>query len=89
MWDYDHELIPESLNIWFNKIPCHRYETRFVMKGKLTPCIVKSLKFGFRSFKCQGTNILNQLNDLEIYTNSQSRCSFLKKLKNDLIDLYI
>ena len=23
MWDYDHVLIPKSLNLWFNKIPCH------------------------------------------------------------------
>ena len=36
MWDYDHNLIAKSLNIWFNKIPSHNYETRFVTKGKLT-----------------------------------------------------
>ena len=51
MWDYDHELIPKSLNVWFNKTPCHNYKTRFVTKGKLTPGKFNTQKFGFRSFK--------------------------------------
>ena len=70
------------------KYPCHRYKTRFVTKGKLAPCNIKTLKFEFRSFKHQGTNILNQLKYLKIYSDTKSKVSFLRYLKNDLIDLY-
>ena len=88
MWDYDHDLIPKSLNIWFNKTSCHKYNTRFVAKGKLTPCAFKRNKFGIRSFKREGTTFLNQLKDLDIYTESKSKISFLGKLKNTLINIY-
>ena len=84
MWDYDHDLIPKSLNIFFNKVPCHKYKTRFVTKGKLSPCNVKSTRFDVRSFKFEGTNVLNQLKDLDIKT----RCSFLKKLRSELLNCY-
>ena len=88
MYDYDHNLIPKSLNIWFNKIPCHNYETRFVAYGKLTPCIVKSTKYGVRSFRFEGTNVLNELKDMEIYTTAKTKMFFLTKLKSELINLY-
>ena len=88
MWDYDHNLIPSSLNIWFNKIPCHDYETRFVTKGKLTPCVVKSTKYGLRSFRYQGRNILNELKDMDIYTTAKAKSYFLKNIKAELLNAY-
>ena len=88
MWDYDHNLIPKSLNIWFNKTPSHNYETRFVTKGKLTPCIVKSRKYGVRSFRFEGTNVLNDLKDMNIYTTAKTKTYFLKKFKSELINIY-
>ena len=89
MWDYDHGVIPKSLNVWFNKIPCHKYKTRFVAKGKIVPLISKTRTFGFRSFKHQGANILNQLKDLQFYTSSKSKNTFLNSLKSSLIGLYM
>ena len=88
MWDYDHNLIPKSLNIWFNKTPSHNYETRFVTKGKLTPCIVKSRKYGVRSFRFEGTNVLNDLKDMAIYTTAKTKTYFMKKFKSELINIY-
>ena len=39
------------------------YNTRFVTKGKLTTCSINIYTYEFRSFKHQGTHILNGLND--------------------------
>ena len=88
MWDYNHNSIPKSLNIWFNKTPCHNYETRFVTKGKLTPCIVKSRKYGVRSFRFEGTNVLNDLKDMAIYATAKTKTYFVKKFKSELINIY-
>ena len=85
MWDYDHDIIPSSLKIWFNKTPLHKYKTRFVSKGKLAPCISKTEKFGVRSFKFQGRNILNQLKDLDIYTTSKTKWTFIKNSKANFL----
>ena len=87
MWDYDHELIPKSLNIWFNK-PSHSYSTRFVKQGKLTPCIYNTTKFGLYSFRYEGTQLLNQLKNEQIYINSNSRKEFINKLKKEIISNY-
>ena len=85
MWDYDHDLIPQSLKVWFNKTS-HKYKTRFVTKGKLSPSDVKTTKFGIRSFKHHGTHILNQLKDLDLYNTSKTKGSFMKKLKIELLN---
>ena len=76
MWDYDHNQIPTALNTFFNKTPNHSYRTRFVSKGKLTPCVYKSVQFGRNSFRCEGTKILNELKDDPLYLNSKSRKYF-------------
>ena len=88
MWDYDNDVIPSSLNVWFSKIPRHNYQTRFVTKGKLQPCNIKTKKYGIRSFKYEGTLFLNQLKDLDFYESSVTKRSFLDKLKTSLLDLY-
>ena len=49
---------------------------------------LKIEQFGVRSFKFQGRNILNQLKDLDIYTTSKTKWTFMKKLKGELLDLY-
>ena len=58
MWDYDHDKIPKSLNVWFNKKPKHSYGTRFVTQGKLTPCNYKTTKFGIIHFEMKEQNYL-------------------------------
>ena len=88
MWDYDHNLLPKSLNTWFNKIPSHPYGTRFVKKGKLTPVNFKTTRYGINSFRYEGTNILNILKDEPIYTNSKSKKEFVAKFKHEIIASY-
>ena len=88
MWDYDHNLIPKSLNIWFNKKPTHSYRTRFVKKGKLTPVVYKTTLFGMNSFRYEGTKILNLLKDEALYINSISKKDFISKLKSEIIRSY-
>ena len=48
MWDYDHDLIPQSLKVWFNNNSHHKYKTRFVTKGELSPSDLKTMRFGIR-----------------------------------------
>ena len=88
MWDYDHDTIPPSLKIWFN-VPNHKYGTRFVSKRKLTPCVVNTYRYGIKSFKYQGKNILNQLKDLDIYTRFQNQKHiYQKNSKTELLSFY-
>ena len=88
MWDYDHGEIPKSLNTWFNKKPNHSYFTRFVKQGKLKPCDYKSTKFGIHSFRFEGTNLLNELKNEQVYLNSKSRKVFTTTLKREIIRNY-
>ena len=88
MQDYDNNLLPKSLNTWFNKIPSHPYGTRFVKRGKLTPVNFKTTRYGINSFRYEGTNILNILKDERIYTNAKSKKEFIAKLKHEIIASY-
>ena len=87
MWDYDHDMIPKSLNTWFKK-PNHSYNTRFVTQKKISPCLFNSTKFGMHSFRNEGTNILNLLKDTKLYTESKTKKSLTIKLKNEIINSY-
>ena len=86
MWDYDNELIPSTLNVRFNKIALHKYKTRFITTGMLSPYVLETEKYGIRFFKYQGTTLLNQKKDLDYYSNSATKYSFIEKLRNDLLD---
>ena len=88
MWDFDHDVIPKSLNSWFNKKPNHSYFTRFVKQGKLKPCEYNTTKFGIHSFRYEGTQLLNKLKDEKVYTNSKSRIDLTTKLKSEIIRNY-
>ena len=50
MWELDHDKIPKSLKIWFEK-PKHSYNTRFMRKGKIRPIKYNTKKFGKYSFR--------------------------------------
>lgn len=87
MWDYDHDKIPKSLNNWFHKTN-HLYRTRFATRGKLQPCVYSTKKFGIHSFRYEGTHVLNILKDTILYTNSNSKQIFMKKLKVNILTSY-
>ena len=81
MCGYDHDEIPKPLNSWFKK-PNHSYFTRFAKQGKLKPSDYNTTQFGTHSFHYEGTQLLNELKDEQVYTNSKSRKDFTTKLKN-------
>ena len=87
MWEYDHEIIPKSLNACFKK-PSHSYNTRFARQRKITPCLYNTKKFGIHSFRHEGTQILNALQDTGLYNGSFSKKDFINKFKNEIIKAY-
>ena len=89
MWDYDHDILPPSLKTYFKKANIvHNYRTRSASKGSLYCSKVNTSKFGIKSFKYQGVKILNDLKDMCIYQNANSKSKFIKELKSDLLSSY-
>ena len=90
MWDYDHNVLPTSLSSYFKKANLiHNYKTRSATRGKLYHSKVNTVKYGMKSFKHQGVNILNNLKNLDLYNNTYSKSKFLKDLKSNLILKYM
>ena len=88
MWDYDHEILPESLKMNFKKANLvHNYSTRTASRGGLYH-VVNTIKHGIKSFKYQGVKILNDLKTMNIYKNSVRKSKFMKELKSDLLSTY-
>ena len=81
MWDYDHGIIPPSLNVLFRRTnTVHNYKTRGTAGGNLYYTKVNSTKYGVCSFKYQGIHILNSLKKLNIYKDTQSKKKFVKAI---------
>ena len=90
MWDYDHNTLPLSLQDYFKRVNLvHNYSTRSSVKGKLYCSKVNTVKHGIKSFKYQGTKILNNLKNLNIYQNTGIKHKFLKDLKLLLLSEYL
>ena len=87
MWELDHDKIPKSLKIWFEK-PKHSYNTRFMRKGKIRPIKYNTNKFGKYSFRYEGYKILNLLKDESIYMESTTKKSLQTKLKLEIFKNY-
>ena len=86
MWDYDHDIIPSSLKDLFKRSNIvHKYGTRGATRGNLYYSKVNTTKYGINSFKYQGIQILNNLQDLGIYKDAQIKFKFLKTSKLNLI----
>ena len=90
MWDYDHDIIPSSLKDLFKRSNIvHKYGTRGATRGNLYYSKVNNTKYGINSFKYQGIQILNNLQDLRIYKDAQIKSKFLKTFKVNLISEYV
>ena len=90
MWDYDHNILPSSLTECFTRSSrVHNYFTRGALRGNLHHKKVNTLKFGIKSFKYQGIQILNNLKKLDIYCNTNIKSKFLKHYKAYLFSKYI
>ena len=90
MWDYDHDIIPSSLKDLLKRSNIvHKYGTRGATRGNLYYSKVNTTKYGINSFKYQGIQILNNLQDLSIYKDAQIKSKFLKTFKLNLISEYV
>ena len=89
MWDLDHDTLPTTLSSYFKKCNLiHQYNTRTAGDGKFHIKKTNTKRYGLNSLQVQGSIILNNLKDLDIYKNAYSKKSFLNKLKNQLLEKY-
>ena len=89
MWDYDHGNLPESLNTLFTRrSDVHSLNLRNTRNQRLYTATKKNTKFGSNSFSKIGSQLLNDLKDLNIYNESNSRNVFMMKYKKILINNY-
>ena len=75
MWDVDHNDIPEVMHFPIN----------FLSKNAILHNINNNT---LKSFLVQGSLLLNDLKDLDIYNNSQFKNVFLRKLKLRFLENY-
>ena len=62
MWDYDHKSLPAALTQKFTRLDnIHNVKTRGAVKGNLYLPKVNTTRYGMKSFKYQGVEILNNL----------------------------
>ena len=88
LWDLDHDEMPEALSSYFTPInEIHRYETRLAASNMYLVKNANTLH-GRISFQINGTKILNDLKNTELYNNSWNKQIFLKALKKSVIDHY-
>ena len=89
MWDYEHNTLPNSLFCLFKKRnEIHNYNTRSAHAGKLSVNKSNTKRYGLKSFHVQGSKILNNLLDEELYKESKSKSSFLRNFKKRLLENY-
>jgi len=89
MWDYDHDILPPSLNVYFTKVnQIHNYSTRAASKGSLFYDKINTTTFGIRSFKYQGLKVFNDMLSMDGYQNIKNKNLFMKKIKNELLSTY-
>ena len=86
MWDYDHNMLPLPQIQCFTSI--HNYKTRSALRGNLYHAKVNTFKYGLKSFKYQGVQVLNSLKKLDIYRDAKSKENLLKYLKLQLLSKY-
>jgi len=82
IWDLNNETLPPSLSSYFTKAnSIHGQNTRFATSGNLTVGI------NTNSFKSIGTNIFNELNNIQAFSVN-SKNIFLDRIKSNVINVY-
>ena len=82
MWDYDHTNLPPALSEYFNETNLiHKYNTPMSTQGKLSLNSFNTEMYGNKSFRVQGSKVLNELKDKDFYRNANSKAEFIKKIK--------
>jgi hypothetical protein len=89
MWDFDHGNLPSSLNTLFvRRADIHGLNLRNAANQRLYTATKRNTNFGFYSFSQLGSVLLNELKDLNIYNDANSKNTFLMKYKRSIIDQY-
>ena len=89
MWDFDHGMLPRSLNhLFIRRADVHGLNLRNAANQRLYTATRHNSKFGSNSFSQVGSTLLNQLKDLSIYNDSNSKNIFIMKYKRSLIENY-
>ena len=82
MWDVDKNILPLSLSSYFKKRDqVHDFNTRQASSGKYHIQAKNTIKYGVNSFQNKGALILNELKDMDIYSNARTKKQFLNNLK--------
>ena len=88
MWDFDHGILPSTLNTLFvRRADIHGLNLRNAANQRLYTATKKN-NYGFYSFSKMGSVLLNELKDLNIYNDANSKNIFLMKYKRSLIEQY-
>ena len=83
MWDYDHETLPENLNLLFSRrSDVHSINLRNTSNQRLYTSTRRNTNYGSNSFSHTGSLLLNELKDMNIYNESASKTVFLKNYKH-------
>ena len=89
MWDYDNNSLPIALTQIFTILDnIQSVKTRGALKGNLYLPKVNTTKYGMKSFRYRGVEILNNLKNMDIYHNANNKINFLRSLKHHLLDKY-
>ena len=89
MWDYDHNTLPKALKGYFREVNLiHHYETRMASEGKLSIQKFNTNYYGSKSLRIQGSKILNDLKDWEIYTTAKHKIEFINRIKRCMFERY-
>jgi hypothetical protein len=89
MWDFDHGLLPHSLNSLFaRRSSLHNINLRNVSEGRLYTANRYNTNYGPKSFSLVGSKLLNDLKDSGLYIYTDSKLVFMKKYKKSLFELY-
>ena len=87
MWDFDHNVLPTSLNDFFVRTNEHRYKTRTAETGliQLNPNFRTATN---KSFAYLGTKMLNEMKVNPIYNPILSKKTFTANVKKEYISNY-
>ena len=89
MWDYDHGNLPDNLNSLFtSRESIHSVNLRNSANHRLYTSFKWNTKYGTKSFSQVGSQLLNELKDLNFYDTMGNKKAFMKKYKQTFLDIY-
>ena len=89
MWDFDHRLLPETLNAFFiRRSDVHSINLRNSANDPLYTATRRNTNFRSKSFSQYGSSLLNDMKTMNFYDESTTKKAFLKKYKDTFFANY-